>query len=65
MQSIWHAAGQQAGHSYGSEGEFWMFNVHKLLSIGFAAFGAIILSTVSVSAAVGPIDPAPTAPMLA
>ena len=42
-----------------------MFNVHKLLSIGVAAFGAIILSTVSVSAAVGPIAVAPTAPIAA
>ena len=42
-----------------------MFNVHKLLSIGFAAFGAIVLSTASVSAAVGPIDTVPAAPIVA
>ncbi len=42
-----------------------MFNMHKLLSIGVAAFGAIIFSTVSVSAAVGPISAAPSAPLVA
>jgi hypothetical protein len=42
-----------------------MFNVHKLLSIGFAAFGAIILSTASVSAAVGPITALPAASVVA
>ncbi len=52
------------GHTRGS-GRPDMFNVHKLLSIGFAAFGAILLSSVSVSAAVGPIDTAPAAAILA
>ena len=38
-----------------------MFNVHKLLGIGVAAVAALVLSTVSVSAAVGPIQTAPAA----
>ena len=42
-----------------------MFNVHKLLGIGFAALGAVILSTASVSAAVGPITVAPAASVVA